>query len=76
MYKIIIIKEEVVTKASGKDWAIIAQKQPTEGSGSVENVYGYTPEIGKEVEVEREILSQTVENLDLVEVIKAINGID
>ncbi len=41
----------------------------------MKEVMGYTPKIIKEEHVEIEILKQTVADLDLTTVIKAINGI-
>ena len=38
-------------------------------------IYGYTPEIEKEVEVTTKVLEQTVDDLDLVAVIRAVNGL-
>lgn len=40
-----------------------------------EAVYGYTPEVPADVPVTLKILTQTVEDLDLPAVIKAINRI-
>jgi len=40
-----------------------------------ETNYAYTPEIEVTEDVSREVLVQNVERLDLVQVIKAINGI-
>ena len=41
----------------------------------IEEVRGYTPDREKDVEVITEVLKQTVENIDLPQVIKAINGL-
>lgn len=38
--------------------------------------YGYTPEIMKTVAVERVIYKQNVENINLTDVVKAVNMID
>ena len=85
MYEIIIKKTEIVKQKAGKDWKQTGERPVTKeeveksfGShedykGKMSSVYGYTPEIEKEVEVDREILKQTIEELDLAAVIKAIN---
>lgn len=68
-YTITITKTETVTRKVGKEWKVIGQ-DPDQT-----DVYGYTPEIEKEVETETKILEQTVVDLDLHAVIKAINGL-
>ena len=85
MYEIIIKKTELVKQKVGKNWTQTGERPitkedaanafacPDSYDGKMSNVYGYTPEIEKEVEVERTILKQTIEELDLASVIKAIN---
>lgn len=41
----------------------------------LKQVYGYTPDREVVVNVETEVLKQTVETLDLAAVIKAVNGL-
>lgn len=43
--------------------------------GKLKPIYGYAPEREQEVDVQRELLKQTVEKLDLPAVIKAINNL-
>ncbi len=86
-YKITITETTIVTKTVGKVWDVIGEKEvmrgidlyerlePGEPKTRIEQIRGYTPEIEKQQEVSREVLSQEVENLDLVAVIKAINSI-
>lgn len=81
-YTITITKTEIVTKMVGKEWTVIGQEvQVTEdvtrdvASLQPRNLYGYTPLIEKDVEVTTEILRQTVDELDLIKVIRAINNI-
>ena len=79
-YKITITETKLVTKTVGKDWEVIGEKVsdmklPDNAPRVKMDIMGYTPEIRKKVEVEVELLRQTVETLDLVKVIKAINGI-
>lgn len=90
-YEIIIKQKKTVTKLTGKIWDTIGQEQqridtqylkqeefesiPAEKRVILVNVSGYTPEIEKQVEVEVEVLKQTVEELDLANVIKAINNL-
>jgi len=45
------------------------QKEP------LKEVFGYTPDVEAAEVVTTTLLEQTVENLDLVDVIKAVNGI-
>ncbi len=86
MFEITIKEIKTVTKLVGGDFRLIAEKEvardPIFLTGSlsdhqpttrIENVYGYAPMIEKPVEVEIEILKQSVETLDLAAVIKAIN---
>jgi len=75
-YTIKIQKTEIIKKASGREWKQIGVKeQQIEYSNKTELVpeYGYTPEIEREVEVVTDVLCQTVSDLDLAAVIKAIN---
>lgn len=73
-FKITIIETRDVTRTVGKDWKIIGQKPALSVSApAVIDEYGYTPEIEKTVKESREILTQTVDELDLPAVIKAIN---
>lgn len=66
-YKITIIEESVETVIAGKQWA---KQNDTAGVD-----YAYTPEIEKQQAVTREIYTQNTDELDLIEVIKAVNGI-
>lgn len=66
-YKIVITEFTQETEIRGKEWAKVNDIPDTN--------YEYTPEIEKVVNVQREVLVQNVEKLNLIEVIKAINGI-
>jgi len=70
MYKITIEKIEQVKKLTGKKWETVGQR--TEGD-KVLNVYDYTPEIEKEVEVITKCYEQIVDNLNLANVIAVVN---
>ena len=72
MYKITIEKIEQVKQLVGKKWEICRQR--TEGD-KVLNVYDYTPEIEKEVEVITKCYEQTIDNLNLANVIAVINDL-
>lgn len=89
MYQIVIKKIEKKTETSNGNWTIIDKRPYTEEelenvpphnrsryNDELKEVYGYPPPHEKEVEREVKVLEQTVDELDLVEVIKAINGID
>ena len=66
-YSIVITESCVEDVIGGNDWE--------EGAGKGQEKYGYTPEIIKKEQVVREIYRQNTEILELVDVIKAINGI-
>lgn len=82
-YKITITETKYVKKLAGKEWKEIGTREvardeafsrsSSESKTRIESVMGYTPEIERVVESTTEILSQTVEELDVAAVIKAIN---
>lgn len=77
-YEITIKEKRNVVKACGKEWKVCGQTQKKSEYDTepyMADVYDYTPEIEKTVSEEREILKQTIEELDLAAVIKAINGL-
>lgn len=85
-YEIIIRQKKIVRKTVGKNWAVIGTEEESRNSEfymrdkeepktRIKDVYGYTPEVEKDQEVEIEVLKQTVESMDLALVIKAINGL-
>ena len=61
------------TKKVGKDWVIVGQKEGS--NGKPEPVYGYTPEIDKDIEEEVLIIDQSLDRMDMREVVAVINGI-
>lgn len=67
MYHVRISKTEIVDKMQGRRW----EKGGPEQVGN--DGYGYTPMISKPTEVIIEVLSQSLEELDLPAVIKALN---
>jgi len=69
MFIITITEKKVVDTMVGRRWEKGGpEKQGTDG-------YGYTPMISRPVEREIELLRQTVEELDLAAVIKAVNNL-
>lgn len=85
-YKITITETREVKKITGKEWATLGTREVKRDPGfytgdtgepktRIEEVRGYTPEIEKTVIESHEILTQTVEKLDLAAVIKAVNGL-
>jgi hypothetical protein len=82
-YEIIIKQRRVETKTIGKEWKKVATKEverdsrwtdsPDAPKTRIEDVMGYTPETEAKVEIERVVLTQHVDELDLGAVIKAIN---
>jgi hypothetical protein len=73
-YTIKITKSERVTRKTGKEWKVVGQ-EPDPSGKYMGDKYGYTPEIDREFTEETDVLKQTVEDLDLAAVIKAINKI-
>jgi len=85
MFEITIKEKRTVKKVVGNVWAVIGEKEeireismydPRDADAPrtrIAQVYGYTLEIEKAVDEEREVLKQTVDELDLAAVIKAIN---
>jgi len=69
-YKIEVTEFCFEKRIKGKEW-----KQVTDGVLEGGGNYAYTPEIEKTVEVERTIFTQNTDDLDLVAVIKAVNGL-
>jgi hypothetical protein len=67
-YKITITEIGVETQICGKNWAQGADPEKEDG-------WGYTPEIEKQVNVERKVFEQDTDDLNLVDVIKAVNGL-
>lgn len=85
MYKITIEETKNVLAMTGKQWAKVDTVEverddllrgPDEPRTRIKEVYGYTPEVEKMVEVKREVLIQIVDDMDLAKVIKAINGLE
>jgi hypothetical protein len=85
-YKITIEETREIKKLVGKEWATLGTKEverderyyareKDEPKTRIEEVRGYTPEIEKTVTETRQILVQVVDELDLSDVIRAINGL-
>jgi len=66
-YTITVTEHAVETVIAGKSW----EKDAGEGGR-----YGYTPEIEKRTVVVRKVFEQNTDELDLVNVIKAVNGLE
>jgi hypothetical protein len=66
-YKIEITEITTESQICGRDW------KPVNGSPDAD--YAYTPEIEKQVKVERKIYTQDTDSLDLAKVIIAVNGL-
>lgn len=76
-FNIIIAETKPVTKTVGKDWHVVGQQLKASERDPQRDValdvYGYTPEIEKTVDVTTKVYEQTVEDLELAGVIKAVN---
>lgn len=70
-YEIRVTEYTHEIRIAGKEW----EKGAGDGSEGEEN-YGYTPEIKKNVSVNREIYRQNTDKLNLKKVIEAINHED
>jgi len=64
MYIVTIRTMTIEELPAGKDWELTGLDEPK---------YAYTPEIMKKKEIERQVYSQIVEELDVFEVIQAVN---
>lgn len=76
-FEIIITKTRETIRKSGKDWTKVGQEE-TQSTYDPDKIhltdkYGYTPEIEKAVIEKVDVLRQTIDELDLSAVIKAIN---
>jgi len=87
MYKITIEKIDKTNKMVQGEWGVIDKRPYTEEEakkayefkefkGELKEVRGYRPNVEKTIETETTILTQTIDELDLVSVIKAINKIE
>ena len=87
MYKITIEKIERKVEVVQGEWGRIDERPYTDkeledsviyskaSKNQIKPVMGYAPDVKKTVRLEQVILEQNVEELDLVSIIKAINGI-
>lgn len=88
MYKVTIIEIEEVEVTRRGQWTTIEERPYTEEElndmasydrnqceGKIKKVLGYTPDVKSIDDKETKILEQTVENLDIGKVIKAINDL-
>ena len=73
-YEITIKEYSTEIRKAGKDWARIMSDEVAKEKGV--DSWGYTPEIEKEKTIQREIFKQNITDLDLISVIKAVNGIE
>lgn len=69
-YTITIQQEREETRLTGREWQVLKQ----DADGKPER--GYTPQVEERRIVKVTVLEQTVDELDIVAVIKAINGIE
>ena len=81
-YTITITKTEYQEVESGGDWTAIEKRPLTEeeaaktfttGRTQLKTIYGYTPKIIKSETVTIELYRQTIGEIDLPEIIKAVN---
>ena len=67
MFEITVTEVVAEKTIEGKDWEIISKPKECDA------VYGYTPEIKKTTIVTREVYKQSVDKLDIVALIAAVN---
>jgi hypothetical protein len=84
-FEIVITEKRQVKTVIRKSWEKVGEKEverevkfyssrdETEPMTRIEAVYGYTPEVEGIVNETREVLKQSVDELDLPAVIRAIN---
>lgn len=81
-YRITIIEVRDEKRIEGKTWQVVGTEEVARDDRFIEGcdkrtrikeVYGHTPEVERTVRVEREVLKQEVDYLDLAAVIKAVN---
>ena len=70
MYTVIIKHEREETRLTSREWYNTGEKDD-EGN----NKWDYSPQVEEKKIVTSTLLEQSVEDLDMVSVIKAINGI-
>lgn len=86
MYEIIIKETKTVKAIKGNEWAVIGESDvPFKNESSEKtlslrsdgkySVYGYTPEVEKQIVQTVDIFNQKVEKLDITKVIRAINDL-
>jgi len=68
-YKITIEERQYEETLTDRKWTANVDQER-------EDTYGYTPQVPQQKIVTREVYKQDVNELDLVKVIKAVNGID
>jgi len=87
MYKITIEKIEITKQTVRGEYGVIDKrpytKEEVENShdadqlkGKIKEVWGIKHNVEKTVKTEQMILEQTVDDLDLIAIVKAINNID
>jgi hypothetical protein len=86
-FEIVISETKTETKAERTEWQVVDKRPYTKeelndvseyskpDKGALKPIYGHPPARQVEVEVNREILKQRVETLDLAKVIQAVNGL-
>lgn len=85
-YKIVITRTREEEVTAGKEWVTLSTMEverdrrfinddPNGPKTRIEEKRGYSPEIVKKMMVERQVLIQEVDDLDVPAVIRAINGL-
>ena len=70
MYRIRIEHTRPVKQLIGRRWCVVSQDE----KGN--DVYGHTPEVESTETVTTEIYAQSIETLDLADVVAVVNGLN
>lgn len=73
-YTITITRTTIEERPAGKEWTIVSRKPSTQTRGATHDEFGYTPEITKKKTVEQRIYEQTLDKIDITNIIAAVNG--
>lgn len=68
-FKIVITETRQLRRTLAKRWAVVGK----DGEGN--DKFGYTPEVESIQDVDRKLLEQEVDSLDLARVIRAVNNL-
>ena len=74
MYTILITEEVESTRYTNREWVVLKEEQ-VEGEDKPLKKFGHTPQVKEKYMKTVKVLEQTVEEIDLPQVIAAVNGL-